>query len=144
MEKYWEIQVKICYMRLFTSKRWWLHTYILSNTSRHQFQTDVSMHDPTIYCYNTALDLLLHLGHTRNRGITFSGKLEAPAELADQADFISNSSGLLAYSDSSWHKPSGELGYNMFGYFVFVFGGVVALSSAEVTCMIITLYVRYL
>ena len=98
------------------------------------------MHDPTVDCYNAALDLLLYLGHTRNRGITFSGKLEAPAELADQADFISSSSGLVAYSDSSWHKPN-ELGYNMFGYFVFVFGGpvafaskrlkVVALSSAE-------------
>ena len=44
---------------------------------------------------------------------------------------------------SSWHKPS-ELGYNMFGYFVFVFGGLVVLLSAEVTCMIITLYIQYL
>ena len=110
-----------------------LYTFPLGTTSHH----------PTINCYNTALDLLLHLGHTRNRGITFSGKLEAPAELADQADFISNSSGLLASSDSSWHKPS-ELGYNMFGYFVFVFGGLVVLLSAEVTCMIITLYIQYL
>ena len=46
----------------------------------------------------------------------------------------------MAYSDSSWHKTN-ELGFNSFGYVVYMFGGpvsfaskllkIVALSSAE-------------
>ena len=53
---------------------------------------------------------------------------------------ITNNGGLLAYSDASWHKPN-EIGYDMFGYNVYLMGGlisfasknlkVVALSSAE-------------
>ena len=53
---------------------------------------------------------------------------------------ITNNGGLLAYSDASWHKPN-EIGYDMFGYNMYLMGGlisfasknlkVVALSSAE-------------
>ena len=53
---------------------------------------------------------------------------------------IGSSSGLIAYSDSSWRKPD-KLGYNMFGYVIYLFGSpisfvaknlkIVALSSAE-------------
>ena len=53
---------------------------------------------------------------------------------------LTNNGGLLAYSDASWHKPN-EIGYDMFGYNVYLMGGlisfasknlkVVALSSAE-------------
>ena len=53
---------------------------------------------------------------------------------------ITNNGGLLAYSDASWHKLN-EIGYDMFGYNVYLMGGlisfasknlkVVALSSAE-------------
>ena len=34
----------------------------------------------------------------------------------------------IAYSDSSWHKPD-EIGYNMFGYVVFLYGGPVAFAA---------------
>ena len=47
---------------------------------------------------------------------------------------------MVMYSDASWHKPN-KLGYNMFGYVLYLFGApvsfaaknlkVVALSSAE-------------
>ena len=47
---------------------------------------------------------------------------------------------MIAYSDASWHKPD-KLGYNMFGYVMYLYGGpvsfsakklkVIALSSAE-------------
>ena len=44
------------------------------------------------------------------------------------ASEISSNSGFVAYSDSSWHKPD-ELGYNMFGYVVFLYGGPVAFAA---------------
>ena len=53
---------------------------------------------------------------------------------------IAGNQGFQAYSDASWHKPD-ELGFNSFGYVIYLFGGpvsfaskklkVVALSSAE-------------
>ena len=71
--------------------------------------------------------------------VRYSGSTCEPEGLL-HAKEISSNSGYVAYSDSSWHKPN-ELGYNMFGYCVFLFGGpvafvakrlkVVALSSAE-------------
>ena len=88
------------------------------------------MHDPSIDCYAAALNLLLYIGHTRHRGIHFSGSTAPPSPLTSHADLISNSSGLVAYSDASWHKPN-HLGYNMFGYFVFAFGGPVAFASKQ-------------
>ena len=53
---------------------------------------------------------------------------------------VSANGGLIAYSDSSWRRPD-KLGYNSFGYVVYLFGApvsfaskrlkVIALSSAE-------------
>jgi len=97
------------------------------------------MHDPSLACYAAALNLLLYVGHTRHYHLRYSGAMTAPDGLR-HADEIQKNSGFVAYSDSSWHK-SDELGYDMFGYVVFLFGGpvafaakrlkVVALSSAE-------------
>ena len=41
---------------------------------------------------------------------------------------ITNNGGLLAYSDASWHKPN-EIGYDMFGYNVYLMGGLISFAS---------------
>lgn len=97
------------------------------------------MHDPSHGCYCAAIDLLLYIGHTKSQGISFNGSTAVPAGLAKvDSDVVSN--GGLLFSDSTWHQ-SNSLGYNMFGYVAFFFGGpiafaakqlkVIALSSAE-------------
>ena len=97
------------------------------------------MHDPSVECFHAAISLLLYVGHTRHYHLKYSGQVTA-AQGFDGMREIEANHGFMAYSDSSWHKPD-ELGFNMFGYVVFLFGGpvafaakrlkVVALSSAE-------------
>ena len=41
---------------------------------------------------------------------------------------IDSNHGFVAYSDASWHKPN-ELGFNMYGYVVRMFGGPVAFAA---------------
>ena len=92
-------------------------------------------------CYNAALDLLLYVHSTKDLKLNFPGKCEIPKGIdPSMHSKITNNGGLLAYSDASWHKPN-EIGYDMFGYNVYLMGGlisfasknlkVVALSSAE-------------
>ena len=85
------------------------------------------MHDPSMDCYTAALDLLAYVGHTRHYHLAFSGSVSAPDGLTHASE-ISSNHGFVAYSDSSWHKPD-ELGYNMFGYVVFLHGGPVAFAA---------------
>ena len=99
------------------------------------------MHDPTVKAYNAALDLLAYVAHTSTGHLYFSGSSAAPAGIPDvhHAHIVKNH-GMVLYSDASWHKPD-SLGYNMFGYVLYLYGGpvsfaskklkVVALSSAE-------------
>ena len=44
------------------------------------------------------------------------------------ASEVSSNHGFVAYSDASWHKPD-SLGYNMFGYVVYLYGGPVAFAA---------------
>ena len=70
----------------------------------------------------------------------FTNEFWGPPSLPHLNDHIKTNKGLIGYSDASWHK-SDELGYDMFGYCVFMYGGlisfaakrlkVIALSSAE-------------
>ena len=85
------------------------------------------MHNPSVECYNSAIDLLLYVGHTRHYHIRYSGSVVAP-EGVRIAPEIARNSGFVAYSDASWHKPD-HLGYNMYGYLVMVFGGPVAFAA---------------
>ena len=85
------------------------------------------MHDPSVDCYAAAIDLLLYVAHTKHYHLRYGGGTSAPEGLA-HAKEISSNHGFVAYSDSSWHKPN-ELGYNMFGYVVFMFGGPVAFAA---------------
>ena len=86
--------------------------------------------------------LLLCLGHTRHKRLHFDGSVSPFTGLKDKdvRQHIEPNQGFMAYSDSSWHKTD-ELGFNSFGYVVYMFGGpvscaskqlkIVALSSAE-------------
>ena len=85
------------------------------------------MHDPSVACYNAALDLLLYVAHTRHYYLRYSGSTSAPEGLA-HAKEVSDNLGFVAFSDSSWHKPD-HLGYNMFGYVVCLYGGPVAFAA---------------
>ena len=85
------------------------------------------MHDPSVDCYNAAIDLLLYVGHTRHYHLRFDGSVAAPEGVASATE-IDRNCGFVAYSDASWHKPN-ELGYNMYGYIVRVFGGPVAFAA---------------
>ena len=85
------------------------------------------MHDPSIEAYNAAIDLLLYIKHTQHYYLRYDGSVTSRDGLR-HADEIANNSGFTAYSDSSWHKPD-ELGYDMFGYMIFLFGGPVAFAA---------------
>ena len=99
------------------------------------------MHDHTVEAYEAALDLLSYVQSTSDTQIRFSGSSEAPDSIEPALrQHIQRNHGLLAYSDAAWHKPD-KLGYNMFGYVIYLYGGpicfaakrmkVVAISSAE-------------
>ena len=85
------------------------------------------MHNPSVECYQAAIELLLYVGNTRHYHLRYSGSTSAP-EGVEHAHEIPNNSGFVAYSDASWHKPD-HLGYNMYGYLVMVFGGPVAFAA---------------
>ena len=99
------------------------------------------MHDPSVDCYYAAIDLLLYVANTRQSTLTFSGSVSPPSGIDQKLHpSINTSGGLVAYSDASWRKPN-TLGYSMFGYVIYLFGGpisfaakslkIIALSSAE-------------
>ena len=99
------------------------------------------MHDPSPACYHAAIDLLLYVVQTRDQSLNFSGSTRVPGGVdSSMHSRISANGGLIAYSDSSWRRPD-KLGYNSFGYVVYLFGApvsfaskrlkVIALSSAE-------------
>ena len=85
------------------------------------------MHDPSRECYQAAINLLLYVGHTRHYHLRYSGSTSAPDGLGHVPEIGSNL-GFVAYSDASWHKPD-DLGFNMFGYVVCLYGGCVAFAA---------------
>ena len=100
------------------------------------------MSDPSQDCYDAAIALLLYVGATKHMALRYNGKTDAFPGLDKPSlkSHIVSNQGFQAYSDASWHKPD-ELGYNSFGYVLYLFGGpisfaskklkIVALSSAE-------------
>ena len=99
------------------------------------------MHYPSPNAYHAAIDLLLYVNHTKHYRLTFPGSVKPPAGVDPKHhSSISTNCGLIAYSDSSWRNPD-KLGFNMFGYVVYLYGApisfaakrlkIVALSSAE-------------
>lgn len=98
------------------------------------------MHDPSPDAYYAAVDLLLYISHS-HLTLHFPGISKSPGGIdASMHESIETSSGLVAFSDSTWRRPN-SLGFNMFGFVVYFMGApvsftskhlkVVALSSAE-------------
>ena len=85
------------------------------------------MHAPSVECYQAAIGLLLYVGHTRHYHLRYSGSTLAPDGLGHVPEIAKNH-GFVAYSDASWHKPD-DLGFNMFGYVVCLYGGCVAFAA---------------
>ena len=117
---------KLPYLELVGSLLY-LSTMTRPDISYHMSVLCSFMQDPSVDCYNAAINLLLYVGRTRHYHLRYSGSTSAPEGLSP-AEEIGSNSGFVAYSDSSWHKPD-ELGYNMFGYSVFLFGGLVAFAA---------------
>ncbi|KAL1510241.1 hypothetical protein AB1Y20_006566 [Prymnesium parvum] len=90
---------------------------------------------------DSAIDLLLYVRDSSTAHLHFPGTPILPPNLPPKiAETIQNQCGLHAFSDASWHKPN-SMGYNMYGYAVYLYGGIVSfcwkqikvvtLSSAE-------------
>ena len=87
------------------------------------------MHDPSPACYYAAIDLLLYIVHTSDTHITFTGSTSVPRGVdASCHASVAAGGGLLAYSDSSWRNPN-RLGFNSFGYVIYLFGAPVSYAS---------------
>ena len=130
---------KLPYLELIGSLLY-LSTMTRPDIAYHMSVLCSFMHDPTAECFDAAIELLHYVSTTQHQFIRYSGSTSAPDSMPHLKGQISKSGGLVAYSDASWHKGD-ELGYNMFGYVVYLYGGVisyaakrlkiVALSSAE-------------
>jgi len=134
-------------------------TMVHPEISYHMSVLCSCMHDPTMECYSAAISLLQYIGHTSDHVLHFTGKTTVPEGIdSSLRPNIKQNAGLVAYSDASWHQPD-ELGRNMFGYVVYLYGGpisfcskrmnVIARSSAEAeyaaaaaTCQEV-MFVRY-
>ena len=133
---------RLPYLQLIGSLLY-LSTMTFPEISYHMSILCSFMHDPSPDCYYAAIDLLLYVSHVHKDKppLTFTGSTVAASGLDPKVhDHVTRNGGLVAYSDSSWRRPD-KLGYNAFGYVVYLFGGpvsfaakrlkVVALSSAE-------------
>ena len=119
----------------------YLSTMSRSDIAYHMSILCSCMHNPSQEAYDAAIMLLLYVAKTRDYTLHFSGKTSAPKGFdAEHSSSICANHGIIAYSDASWNKTD-DLGRNMFGFIVYMFGGpisftskrlnVVALSSAE-------------
>ena len=86
------------------------------------------MSDPSEDCYKAAIELLQYLHTTDKRKLTFSGKVTVPDGLYKYSSDIERNHGFVAYSDSSWGN---KYPYPMFGYSIYLFGGLVSFSSKQ-------------
>lgn len=86
------------------------------------------MSDPSPDCYHAAIQLLQYLHGTRQKTLHFSGKVSVPDGLQKVGSDIENNHGFVAYSDSSWGN---KYPYPMFGYGIYLFGGLVSFASKQ-------------
>ena len=94
------------------------------------------MHAPTKEAYEAALDLLMYIHTTSHLHISFTGSRDPPLGVSrDVHPSVMRSSGMLAYSDASWNKPD-KLGFNMFGYVVYVYGGPVSFAAKRLKVVV--------
>ena len=98
-------------------------------------------HVYTMLLYSRPSPMLTMPLFTKHYRLTLVARLDPPSGVDPRFhSSINTSGGLVAYSDSSWRNPD-KLGYNCFGYVIYLYGGpisyaaknlkIVALSSAE-------------
>ena len=122
---------RLAYLELIGSLLY-LSTMTRPDVAYHLSVLCSMMHDPTIEAYSAGIHLLLYLLHTSHAQLTYSGSSECPDGVkSEMHGRIRNSSGLVAYSDASWHNPD-KLGYNMFGYGVYLLGGVISYGAKRI------------
>ena len=86
------------------------------------------MSNPSVACYDAAVNLLKYLNCTKEKKLVFSGTTMIPSGLSKYATQIRSNHGFMAYSDSSWGN---KYPYPMFGYCVYLFGGLVSFASKQ-------------
>ena len=95
------------------------------------------MSDPSEEAFDLAINLLLYLKHNPSlKLLTYTGSLDVPIVrgkdsknvLHKHRESIRRNGGFLAYSDSSWGR---DVPYPMFGYCIYLFGGLVAFASKQ-------------
>ena len=84
--------------------------------------------DPSPECVDAAIILLQYLHATRKKKLYYSGKIVVPDGLERHSRTISQNYGFVAYSDSSWGN---KYPYPMFGYGVYLYGGLVSFASKQ-------------
>ena len=94
------------------------HTSILAKFLSH----------PSPECWKAAINLLQYLHSTRRKRLYFSGKMDVPDGLEKHRKDIERNHGFIAYSDSSWGN---QYPYPMFGYSVYLYGGLVSFASKQ-------------
>ena len=91
------------------------------------------MQDPSMECYRAAMGVVHYLGAHPNFEIRFdvNWQKRLPAVLDEHKQMIVENSGLHAYSDSSW--AAGNEVFPMFGYVVFLCGGMISFAAKNMT-----------
>ena len=84
--------------------------------------------DPSLECCQAAEQLLEYLVSTRKKRMYFSGRIEVPEGLEKHRADIERNYGFVGYSDSSWGN---KYPYPMFGYGIYLFGGLVSFASKQ-------------
>ena len=84
--------------------------------------------DPSPDCVDAAIILLQYLHASRKKKLYYSGKVEIPNGLEIHRPDIERNHGFVAYSDSSWGN---KYPYPMFGYGVYLFGGLISFASKQ-------------
>ena len=86
------------------------------------------MSNPSMACYDAAINLLKYLNGTKDKKLTYPGATMIPEGLYDHASQIRLNHGFVAYSDSSWGN---KYPYPMFGYCIYLFGGLISFASKQ-------------
>ena len=84
--------------------------------------------DPNMAAYKASIALMQYLHATRDQKLHYSGSVTVPDGLETFAPDIRRNFGFVAYSDSSWGN---KYPYPMFGYGVYLFGGLISFSSKQ-------------
>ena len=86
------------------------------------------MSDPSMECVEASYHVIQYLNATRKYVLHYSGRVDVPSGLKAYAPDIERNHGFVGYSDSSWGN---EYPYPMFGYGVYLYGGLISFSTKQ-------------